>query len=75
MTLFFMRGPRVMRVSGFGRHTESPAAQPVFETEGLIDYAVAHRSERFAVLTRDRAERVDAQVITDWLSLIPAAPR
>jgi Tol biopolymer transport system component len=77
MTLFFMRETRVMRTRGTsdGRELAFSTSEPVLDTPGLLDFAVAHQSDRFAVLTQAASSAAaPADLISGWSSLIPAPP-
>jgi hypothetical protein len=74
-----MRDTMIMRAEASDRGAELTFSTPVavIDVPGLIDFAVAHRSDRFAVLARSPGTRgVFVDLISGWMSLVPApAPR
>jgi Tol biopolymer transport system component len=76
-TLFFMRESRIMRTTTRVEGAELMFSTPetVRDAPGLVDFSIAHRSNRFAVLTRAAGSRnTVADAITGWMSLVPAPP-
>lgn len=76
-SLFFMRDSRIMRTTMTVRGAELTFSTPeaVVDAPGLVDFSIAHHSDRFAVLTRASGARSTiTEAITGWMSLVPAAP-
>jgi Tol biopolymer transport system component len=69
--IFFVRGSQMMRADLAGDRFSAPRA--LFDVPGIVDFDVAHRSDRFlVVLPVAGSVRPTVSSIVDWRSLIGA---
>ena len=70
-SLLFLRGSTIMRANLDAAGTRFESPRPLFDTPGIRDFDVAHRSDRILVLLPVQAEPVSSvPVILNWRSLL-----
>jgi dipeptidyl aminopeptidase/acylaminoacyl peptidase len=70
-SLLFLRGSTIMRASLDAAGTRFESARPLFDTPGIRDFDVAHRSDRVLALLPVQIESVSSvPVILNWRSLL-----
>lgn len=70
-TLYFLRGSQLFRATVETNSLRFANAQPIFEVPGIVDYDVAHRSDRFIVIrNKAAADAPPPGVVLNWRSAI-----
>src|SRR6185503_18873629 len=68
-SLLFLRGSTIMRASLDAAGTRFESARPLFDTPGIRDFDVAHRSDRVLALLPVQIESVSSVPVTlNWRS-------
>jgi Tol biopolymer transport system component len=70
-TIFFLRGSRIMRADfAAGDPPRFTAPRVVFDVPGIVDFDVAHRSDRFlAIVPAGSNQRATVSALSHWTSL------
>jgi hypothetical protein len=70
-TLYFLRGPQILRASLDRSGLRFGSAQPAFDVPGIHDFDAAHRSERFVVVRSIQSGTPPPMnVVLNWMSLL-----
>jgi Tol biopolymer transport system component len=73
-TLYFQRGPDIVRVTVVSGATPAPSAPvPVATVPGLRDFDAAHRTDRLLAIVPAAGAAPEIRALADWQPTIPAA--